>query len=187
MGSRQRAGQPGTPRLLGKRPTAGLAPIGWPSGQLPVLPVPLSVCDGVAHIGLGDRLLVLKSPDVLQTVELNEVILTLAASAPYSRRRVVAGLEQGAAVCWTDSAQPHVERFARDLVSPVVGFSLGGRLVAADADHGEIYRTSEHAVHLEARLPGTGVRPLAALPTARINQFALIYENGLVRWYRIPR
>lgn len=157
-----------------------------PSDRPYQIPVPLHIRSETAYLGLGNRLVKLKSPDIEQAFELAGMILSLAGSQPHSRPRIAAALEQGISLLWDDYDQGHVQTFAEDLEAPVVAFTPSGWLVAADAGHCRVYRTGEHTVRLEASLPAPSAAPLAILNTSHPHQFALLMRDGAVEVYEMP-
>ena len=65
------------------------------------------------------------------------------------------------------------------------GFTLSGWLVAAGAARCRVWRLHDSAVSLMASLPCAGRKPVAVLRTTHLHEFALLWEDGAVRRYRM--
>jgi len=119
-----------------------------------------------------------------RSIATGDGILALAVSQPLLGRRVVAALQRGLAVCWDvgDESRTH---FAEEREAPIAGFTLSGWLVAAGAARCRVWRLHDSAVSLMASLPCAGRKPVAVLRTTHLHEFALLWEDGAVRRYRM--
>jgi hypothetical protein len=149
--------------------------------------IPLHVRSGAAYVGFGDRLIVLKGNDKPRDVEMPGVIYGLCGSPPHSTVRIVAALEQGAAMFWDDAGSGRLERFASDLPHPVVTFTRSGWLAAAAEGVCEVYRTQGWNLRQHATTSDAPIHPRAVLPCADADQFAIASVEGILRVYRMPR
>jgi hypothetical protein len=159
----------------------------WPDEQVtqpPVIPVPLFARPDVVYLGLGDRLVILKSEAKPRFVDLPDIAYSLHGSAPYSRPRLVATLEQGAVVYFEDTGK--LVSVAGELAQPVAAFTVSGWLVIAGEKEAQIYHTKGDEVGLAAKL-SYNVRPIAVLEGPHPDQFALFREDGVVQLYQTPR
>jgi len=161
----------------------------WPDAADDVrlaIPVPFHVREGTAYLGIGDRLVIVKPYENVQIIRLPGKILGLYGSAPLTRARVAAALEQGAILCW-DGNQERLCPFATELAEPMLQFFDGGWIVAATADECHVYRSAENCtIQWKARLRHRRAEPLAVLPTDEPGQFALFGADGTVAIYEIP-
>lgn len=107
----------------------------------------------------------------------------LAISSPHTRLRVAVGLEEGGMLLWPDG--PNTP-FGDGLTDPLVAFTRGGTLVAADAREGRVYRTDGGAPHRRGDFAGLGANPVALTPTNRLNEFAAFAADGKVTVYQVP-
>jgi len=138
----------------------------------------------LAFVGFGRRLVVVRRGNESTAIATDDDILALAVSQPLLGRRVVAALQRGLAVCW-DVGDESCTHFAEELEAPIVGFTLSGWLVAADAAQCQVWRLHDSAVSLTASFPCTGQKPVAVLRTTHLHEFALLWEDGAVRRYRV--
>lgn len=107
----------------------------------------------------------------------------LAASAPFTRVRVAATTDEGGVVMWEEGDE---QPFGEGLASPLAAFTRGGLLIALARDEGRVYRTDGAAVKHHATFKAVGRPLLAVLPTPKINEFAAVADDGLVRVYQVP-
>jgi hypothetical protein len=119
-----------------------------------------------------------------QTRELSSGAVSLALSAPFTRLRVAVALENGGLLFWPQENKQ--EKFAVGLSRPAIAFTRGGELIAATKDEIRIYRTDDTRLQIIATTPGPGHIPVSVLPASRIDEYALILENGDVQVFRIP-
>src|SRR5439155_13596937 len=68
-------------------------------------------------------------PASMHTVELGASVVSVAASGPHARTRIAVAFEEGACVVWP--GERRVERFASEMIDPVVCLTPDGLLVAA--------------------------------------------------------
>ncbi len=156
-------------------------PVDWP---FPLPDVPMEVRNGRVYLAAGDHLVTVRPDRGIVPTEMPATILSLTASAPFSRTRLAATFAVGGAVFWDEADAGEIRPFATDLVQPVAGFIRGEKLVAAAAGQCEVYHTAGRNVRLETRFDHGGGSPLAVLATARANQFALMMTDGRVLVYR---
>jgi hypothetical protein len=110
------------------------------------------------------------------------VVRELAASPPFTRVRVAAALREGAVMLWEDGEQRH---FAEGLANPSVGFTRGGSPVVVTKALGRAYRTDDRSIKLHATFTGPDTDPLGVVATDKIDQFATLGPDGVVRVYQI--
>ena len=79
-----------------------------------------------------------------------------------------------------------VVRFAEELSHPVAAFTASGWIVLASSEELHVYKTEDRKIQLAAR-QGRNVRPVAVLPTAHPDGFAILREDGVVEQYQMPR
>ena len=94
------------------------------------------------------------------------------------------GFATGGLVYWPESRQKPL-RFAEDVSHFLTGFTRGGRLIVASEAGCEVYDTREHEVRLVTKFPAAGSKPISILPSAEVNQFAVIHEDGRVLVYEV--
>jgi tetratricopeptide (TPR) repeat protein len=149
-------------------------------------PLPLHARREGVFVGLGWKLLVLWPNQRTSVIELPSPIHTLVGSAPFSRPRVVATCDQGAALYWADRSAPLVH-FAEDLHHPIAVFTRGGWLILAESSRCELYRAQDRRIVLESTLATVQSPPVALLTTSHADQFALLTADGVVRVYEPAR
>jgi hypothetical protein len=162
----------------------------WRGIERPPLaaPFPMHARDETVFLGLGERLLIYRlGTDAPEEVAVGRGIVSVCGSAPGSRPRVALGFDEGGLLFWGDVyyrglAQP----FATGMAFPVLGFTAGGDLVAADGDGCEVYATQDRRLRLKGELHGGRRAPLAVLPLPQPDQFALFTPDGEVAVYQVP-
>jgi hypothetical protein len=112
------------------------------------------------------------------------IVHALCSSTPYSVGRVVATLEQGAALFWEDGLT--VVPFAEELSHPLAAFTASGWIVLVSAEELQVYKTEDGKLRLAIR-QRRNIHPIAVLPTAHPDGFAIVHEDGLVEQYQMPR
>ncbi len=159
----------------------------WPGervSRLPELPVPMSVRDAGVYVGLGDWLSLVTGEKTSRTFEMPGTVHSLCGSAPYSVGRVVATLEQGAALFW--EKEQTIVRLDEELNRPVAAFTDSGWIVLASSEAVHVYATEDRTIRLAARQERHD-RPVAVLPTAHPDGFAIVNESGAVELFQMPR
>jgi tetratricopeptide (TPR) repeat protein len=150
----------------------------------PVLPVPMCVRDACVYLGLRNRLVRVTADKTLQMFDMPGVVHGLCGSTPYSVGRVVAALAQGAALFWEDGLR--VVPFAEELNHPLATFTASGWIVLTSAEELQVYKTEDSKLRLAVRQK-RNIHPVAVLPTAHPDGFAIVHEDGLVEQYQMPR
>jgi hypothetical protein len=136
------------------------------------------------YLGLGNRLVLVTGDKTPKIFDMPGTVHSLCGSAPYSVGRVVATLDQGAALFWED--EQTVVRFAEGLSYPVAAFTAGGWIVLASSEALHVYKTEGRTIRLAAR-QGRNVRPIAVLATAHPDGLAIVREDGVVEPFQMPR
>ncbi len=114
-------------------------------------------------------------------------VASIAASAGWSRPRVVASFEQGAELLdglrnWSPGP-----RFAEDLDEPLAAFTGGGAVVLVSGRAGRLYGLHESGRGvLRAEFDiGLAAPPIAVLPAPHAFEFAVMAADGEVRIFRV--
>jgi tetratricopeptide (TPR) repeat protein len=150
--------------------------------------IPFAVRGDDCYIALGRCLNMLRGGKLVHSVELPGVIHSLAVSPPHTRTRIIAGLEQGGVVWWTDELRDKPTWFDRDLPAPIVCLNRGGLLVAASSERIEVYHTWGGQTPLRATIPlPLGDPPIAVLTPPNPDQFAIVTGLGRVQVYEVAR
>jgi len=137
-------------------------------------------------VGVGDQLSIYQQRHQVRTVETSGVIRGLSGTAPNSRARVAVSLDQGVQVFWLDNMpNPMSSVLADDLAAPLTCFTRGGHLIAASETQCEVYFTQQRRLRFATSLPRNS-RPLAVLPTATADRFAICGTGGMVELYQMP-
>ncbi|HYF50596.1 MAG TPA: hypothetical protein VEJ63_14385 [Planctomycetota bacterium] len=132
---------------------------------------------------LMDSTLIQVNGDEQLTRELPSKAVALAISAPFTRLRIAVSLENGGVLFWPQENKQ--EKFAVGLTRPAIGFTRGGELIAATKEEIRIYQTESARLQIIATTAGPGHQPVSVLPATRIDEYALILENGDVQVFRI--
>jgi hypothetical protein len=110
------------------------------------------------------------------------LIVGLSGSAPYCELRLAVTFAEGGAL-----VEPRSERaplsFGDDLQQPVAALTHGGALVAATAKEGRIYDVVDGQLLCRRSFEGPGTPPIAAVPTAGADRFAVFTYDGRVCLY----
>ncbi|HVX12584.1 MAG TPA: hypothetical protein VHC22_15490 [Pirellulales bacterium] len=139
----------------------------------------------VVYLGLGRTLVRVKSERIDQTPLLGS-IRRLVAAPLVVQLRLAAGFEDyGAAVIWDDLNGRDVLEVAHSLLRPELTFTLDGQLVAADANEGRVYSTSNRTVSLRGRFAGSRESLAGLVPGEHPGEFWLVSAGGETTGYRI--
>jgi hypothetical protein len=152
-------------------------------------PAPQGAIDLAAHdddvaMTWGTNVVRFRSTQGLQVMPLSGAARSIAVGTVHGRAHFIAGLEDcGVLIRPGDD----IERFGDGLIAPLLRFTRGGMIVAADATEGRTYR-AEQSVTRAGRfdVPG-GKTPLALTPTDQLHGFALFTNDGNVQVFQIPR
>lgn len=149
-------------------------------------PWSLLVRDDAYYIAFG-KWLIRMSPDGKQKEHstVGRVIRSLAGSPRHTRGRLVAALDMGGMIQWTDHDSRQII-FADDMPEPAVGLTRGGWLIAAVSDRIEVYSARSEKVTLHANAPGPGDRPIAILSGRYPDQFAVCTVAGKIQVFQVP-
>ena len=137
-------------------------------------------------VGHQNKLLLVRSAEEQETIGFPTQIRQIVGSAPFTRTRLAVVTDLGTFVLWLqgrDASDPIGCGF--DLHNPVACFTLGGHLVLAAGNGGEVYETSNVGLKLVHTFPNFGFTPIAVLPTDEPNEFAVLSPNGSVRIYSL--
>jgi hypothetical protein len=130
-------------------------------------------------IAVGRHLLAVKqNTSEPKRIEFPTAIRRLAASGEHTRARIVVGLDEGACMLWDPAGEYRQVPFATDLLAPHVGINLGGYVIVAAARNVEVYDSKESKLTFVASYTELPAPPIAVLPGARTDQFAIMCENG---------
>jgi hypothetical protein len=156
---------------------------------------PVSLCTRrfMAYVGLGSQLTTL-SGEVFETIRLaGRQIRSVTALEGSDSYPLAVAMEVGGIVIWPPFDGPRIEPFAEDLTNPVIEFTRGGWLMAADETAIESYRlnlsdqhVTWHATWQQAEGPPPAAL-IAILTAAHEDQFALLMANGSVQLFSLPR
>jgi tetratricopeptide (TPR) repeat protein len=144
---------------------------------------PMCATGTAVYLGLGRRLVRVAGDTTPEVFEMPGIVRSLCGSTLFSVPRIVAALEQGAALLWEE--EQRVVPFADGLSRPVAAFTVSGWIVLASADELHVYKTDGKQIQL-AVWQGRSVRPVAALATAHPDGFAIVREDGVVEQYQMP-
>jgi tetratricopeptide (TPR) repeat protein len=149
----------------------------------PVMPVPMCVRDSCVYMGLSNRLVLVAGDLGPRADGMPGIVRSLCGPTPYSVGRIIATLEQGAALYWEEGRD--VVPFAEELSHPVAAFTASGWIVLAASEALHVYKTEGRKIQLAVR-QGRNVRPVAVLATAHPDGFAVLREDGVVEQYQMP-
>ena len=112
-------------------------------------------------------------------------ITSIAGTPALTRVRLAISFTVGGSVVWPQAATMDLQQaFATELESPKCCFTKSGKLIAAGSDACEIYSTNGGKVKLKASITESLLDPIAVLPTASPNEFAMFCRTGEVNVYR---
>jgi hypothetical protein len=134
---------------------------------------------GQAFISWEDAVLILRLDAARQfNVEpIGERVHGLAVSAPHTRLRVAASLDEGGMLLWEDGT---TQRFGEGLFHPSLTFTRGNSLVLLDPPGGRILRTGGNDVRHLADFTADKKPVLAVTPTDTLGGYAIFYADGSV-------
>jgi len=136
------------------------------------------------YISVGDKLLCIEDGEVVETMDFDQPIQTLAHSYGYLHPRLAVGFDEGAMLL-RNGLKEDPQPFAHDLQIPKVCVHRAGHLIAADENTCQVYRFQEGKLLLQSETNHKVGKPIAILPTAQENQFAICFESGDVLTYEL--
>ena len=158
----------------------------WPDrdiSHLPVVPVPMCARGKGIYVGIGNRLVLVAGGKTLQILNVPGIVRGLCGSTPNSVERIVATLEEGALLIWEGGQT--MARFA-GLNHPVATFTASGWIVLASGEEVQVFKTEGRKIELVAR-QARSVQPVAVLPAAHPDRFAVVGQDGTVEIYQMSR
>ncbi|HWE97186.1 MAG TPA: hypothetical protein VG269_24715 [Tepidisphaeraceae bacterium] len=131
----------------------------------------------------GSAILRMGSHGIPRIEPLHRPVRHLAVSAPHTYLRVAAAMDEGGMVFWGDGRS---QSFGEGLFEPLITFTRGGMLVAADSLAGRIYATDRGSVRRRGDFTFSGGRPISLLSTNKLDEFAALTSDGAVTVFKIP-
>lgn len=156
--------------------TAGAAP-----------PPPLLACASSVFLGLGPHLMTLTPAQTVSVIDLRQWVLGLVPYMPTSHPRIAAMCDFGGAVIWVGGNEGRLRPVGEGLARPVATFTQDGSLVVLGEREGQVYDTRELKATPRLTFDAPAEPPLAIVPAARSNEFAIFGRDGDVRILRLPR
>ena len=146
-------------------------------------PQVLSLRD-TTYVSTGKHLLMVTGDEPVRDIEFPSPITGLACTWPLIRPRIAVTHERGGFVVWGGLDRGHMQSFGSELPRPLVGFTREGALVEVAAGEGTVYDTHDRKVTARATFSTRNQPPIAVLPTAASNEFAVLSRSGLVQVFR---
>lgn len=142
------------------------------------LPLPFHARDNCAFFSFGNRLLILKQDQKVETIQFPGQIQGISGSPEFSRTRIFLAFEHGAAILRRHLNNfPH-EMIAEDMENPRALFLKSGKLVIISHREWRLYELK----HGQQRIIESGeindIDPVGLCPTNRVNQWVLVYPQG---------
>jgi hypothetical protein len=137
-------------------------------------------------LATGKQLFVFRGEKLHGRLQVETDILSLAASAPFLPRCVVARLRRGVALHWATSPVEDAETVCPELPGPLTAFTADGTLILLSGAEGRIC-DARPATRPQVR-EFTMLRgdPIAVTGAAGKDQFAVFWQGGQVQVYRVP-
>lgn len=136
--------------------------------------------NGQLICGIGSRLHMFTHEGLQRTTELPGTISRLMASRPWTRQRIVASLESGGVIIWSDAPDAPQARFGEGLGNPYTCLTRGGLLIAACDGVLEVYDTRDTRLSLLATKSEPSCQPQGLVATDHSEQFATLMEDGTI-------
>jgi len=150
-------------------------------------PPPLLACANAVFLGLGPHLLMMNPGQPVSVVDLGQWVLGLVPYMPTSHPRIAATCDTGGMVFWVGATWGRHRPIGEGLVRPVATFTQDGSLVILGEREGHVYDTRELKATLRQTFDAPAEPPLALVPAARSNEFAVFGRDGDVRILRLPK
>jgi hypothetical protein len=134
------------------------------------------LCGNVIHCFGGDR---------QRDIDLHRPAADLLISHPHVRPRLVVTFAEGGIVIFPEDG--HAVRFGDGLFDPVACFTRGGTLVVVGRGRGMTFRVEREGIKgVRPFEYGRPEAPVAIVPTAEPDGFAVFLPDGLVRVMKLP-
>ena len=138
----------------------------------------------MAYVLCGDRIYCFAG-DRRWDIDLHRPATDLLVSHPHVRTRLVVTFAEGGVVVFPEDG--HAVRFGEGLFDPVACFTRGGTLVVIGRGRGMAFRVEREGIKSVRPFECAGPEvPVAIVPTAEPDGFAVFLPNGLVRVMRLP-
>lgn len=137
-------------------------------------------------VSVRQRLCLFRAGEVVGNWEAETDIVSLVPSAPNLPLCVLARLQRGASLHWTDALKERTETVCEELAAPLAAFTADGSLVLVSGKEGRICDVNQRGVagtNSFTLLRGT---PIAVVRAEGPNQFAVFMDNGTAQVFRIP-
>lgn len=150
-------------------------------------PLPqLAMCQSTLYVSLASLLFIYEGNDNPRCVLLPSWAAGLATAPRNTRRRLAVAMEEGAMLFWDGNvAAASGTALAGSLQRPVIGFTSGGFLVAADQQQVQVYRTADGKSQFHAQFDTPNEHPVAVVAVTRPNEFTLVDRNGTLTTFRV--
>ncbi len=150
-------------------------------------PSPLLACANAVFLGIGPHLMMMNPSQSVSVVDLGQWVLGLVPYMPTSHPRIAATCDTGGTVFWVGANWGRHRPIGEGLVRPVATFTQDGSLVLLGEREGHVYDTRELKAVLRFTFDAPAEPPLALVPAARSNEFAVFGRDGDVRILRLPK
>jgi hypothetical protein len=150
-----------------------------------VMPLPMIVRGGAVCVGLGSQLFFVTREGLPRAIPMPSAIRQLVGSAPHTRPRLAASLDEGAVMLWGETPNAPTTTFAFDMPCPKIAFTRNGWLAAASDQQVEVYRLLDTELQLHARLEHSGGELLSVVTRTHGDSFGLVTKSGQVLTFEI--
>ena len=155
-----------------------------PGDDVVTLPIPV-VCDGThLYLSIGQHLRIYGRGGWIETLDLEEVVSRVTASARSTAPRIAIAFERGVQILWGGVTPELTQKFCTGLERPRILFTRTGHLVVASQDKCEVYKTSQRKITFVASFSIESCEDVVA--TNDSQQFAILSSDGKVTVYQIP-